>query len=100
MTYDVVDDPGQQQSLLVLMGAFLRSVSDYPMHIDISNLPLRRVSIVVSVVVVVVVVVNVLFVPDRTNNRESRAVIQRPHILFKFELKLLHTFQSKSILRL
>ena len=99
MTYDVVDDPGQQQSLLVLMGAFLRSVSDYPMHIDISNLPLRRVSIVVSVVVVVVVV-NVLFVPDRTNNRESRAVIQRPHILFKFELKLLHTFQSKSILRL
>ena len=81
------------------MGAFLRSVSDYPMHIDISNLPLRRVSIVVSVVVVVVVV-NVLFVPDRTNNRESRAVIQRPHILFKFELKLLHTFQSKSILRL
>ena len=83
------------------MGAFLRSVSDYPMHIDISNLPLRRVSIVVSVVVVVVVVVvNVLFVPDRTNNRESRAVIQRPHILFKFELELLHTFQSKSILRL
>ena len=71
LTYDVVDDPGQQQSLLVLVGAFLRSVSDYPMHIDISNLPLLRVSIVVCVVVVVVVVVvNVLFVPDRINMSE------------------------------
>lgn len=89
LTYDVVDDPGQEQSLLVLVGAFLRSVSDYPMHIYISNLPLLRVSTVVCVVVVLVI--NVLFVPDRINNR-SHVQLYKDRISFNFQLELLHTF--------
>ena len=65
LTYDVVDDPGQQQCLLMLVGAFLLLSVIIQGVLCISNLPLLRV----MNSCLCCFVVDVLLFPDRINNR-------------------------------